>query len=115
MIVAERSAPAPLARSCEAPRLLEARAAGDGAEIRAVVARQIDAVTDRAFARAALTRSFYDAFLVEWDEPERAGDHSALRHVPEGRIAALDVVSSKHPPVEAREQLVHQIERATPA
>jgi hypothetical protein len=80
-----------------------------------VVARQIDAGLDAAFAHAAVTRSFYDVFLVEWDEPERAADHSALRHVPEGRIAALDVVSSKHPPVEAREQLVRQIERATPA
>ena len=27
----------------------------------------------------------YDVFLVEWDEPERAGDYSALRHLPRGQ------------------------------
>jgi 5-methyltetrahydropteroyltriglutamate--homocysteine methyltransferase len=38
--------------------------------------------------------------------------YSALRHLPAGRIAALGVVSSKHPPVETREQLVREIEQA---
>jgi 5-methyltetrahydropteroyltriglutamate--homocysteine methyltransferase len=54
----------------------------------------------------------YDVFLVEWDEPERAGDYSALRHLPPGPIVALGVVSSKHPPVETREQLMREIEQA---
>ena len=54
----------------------------------------------------------YDVFLVEWDEPERAGDYSALRHLPAGKIAALGIVSSKHRPVETREQLVREIEQA---
>jgi 5-methyltetrahydropteroyltriglutamate--homocysteine methyltransferase len=54
----------------------------------------------------------YDVFLVEWDEPERAGDYSALRHLPPGPIVALGIVSSKHPPVETREQLVREIEQA---
>jgi 5-methyltetrahydropteroyltriglutamate--homocysteine methyltransferase len=54
----------------------------------------------------------YDVFLVEWDEPERAGDYTALRHLPAGPIVALGIVSSKHPPVETREQLVREIEQA---
>jgi 5-methyltetrahydropteroyltriglutamate--homocysteine methyltransferase len=54
----------------------------------------------------------YDVFLVEWDEPERAGDYAALRHLPPGPIVALGIVSSKHPPVETREQLVREIEQA---
>jgi methionine synthase II (cobalamin-independent) len=54
----------------------------------------------------------YDVFLIEWDEPERAGDYAALRHLPEGRIAVLGIVSSKHPPVETRDELVREIEQA---
>ena len=54
----------------------------------------------------------YDVFLVEWDEPERAGDYSALRHLPAGPIVALGIVSSKHAPVETRDQLVREIEKA---
>ena len=54
----------------------------------------------------------YDVFLVEWEERERAGDYSALRHLPPGPIVALGIVSSKHPPVETREQLIREIEQA---
>jgi 5-methyltetrahydropteroyltriglutamate--homocysteine methyltransferase len=67
----------------------------------------LEPVADRVFNELP-----YDVFLVEWDEPERAGDYSALRHLPEGRIAVLGIVSSKHPPVETREQLVREIEQA---
>lgn len=56
----------------------------------------------------------YDVFLVEWDDPERAGDYGALRHVPRGGpIVVLGIVSSKQPQVETREQLMAEIERAT--
>jgi 5-methyltetrahydropteroyltriglutamate--homocysteine methyltransferase len=55
----------------------------------------------------------YDVFLVEWDDPERAGDYGALRHVPRGGpIVVLGIVSSKHAPVETREKLIGEIERA---
>jgi 5-methyltetrahydropteroyltriglutamate--homocysteine methyltransferase len=55
----------------------------------------------------------YDVFLVEWDDPERAGDFGALRHVPRGGpIVVLGIVSSKHAPVETREKLIGEIERA---
>jgi 5-methyltetrahydropteroyltriglutamate--homocysteine methyltransferase len=67
----------------------------------------LEPVADRIFNELP-----YDVFLVEWDEPERAGDYSALRHLPPGPIVALGIVSSKHPPVESREQLVREIEQA---
>jgi 5-methyltetrahydropteroyltriglutamate--homocysteine methyltransferase len=67
----------------------------------------LEPVADRIFNELP-----YDVFLVEWDEPERAGDYSALRHLPPGPIVALGIVSSKHPPVETREQLVREIEQA---
>jgi 5-methyltetrahydropteroyltriglutamate--homocysteine methyltransferase len=67
----------------------------------------LEPVADRIFNELP-----YDVFLVEWDEPERAGDYSALRHLPPGPIVALGIVSSKHAPVESREQLVREIEQA---
>lgn len=67
----------------------------------------LEPVADRIFNELP-----YDVFLVEWDEPERAGDYSALRHLPAGPIVALGIVSSKHAPVETREQLVREIEQA---
>jgi 5-methyltetrahydropteroyltriglutamate--homocysteine methyltransferase len=55
----------------------------------------------------------YDAFLIEWDDPERAGDYGALRHVPRGGpIVVLGIVSSKQPRVETRDELMAEIERA---
>ena len=44
----------------------------------------LEPVADRIFNELP-----YDVFLVEWDEPERAGDYSALRHLPAGPIVAL--------------------------
>jgi methionine synthase II (cobalamin-independent) len=64
-------------------------------------------------AEAIFTELPYDVFLVEWDDPERAGDYSALRHLPSGGpIAVLGLVSSKHPEVETRDVLLREIERA---
>jgi methionine synthase II (cobalamin-independent) len=54
----------------------------------------------------------YDVFLVEWDDPGRAGDYSALRHLPKGPVAVLGLVSTKHSEVETREALMRDIERA---
>jgi 5-methyltetrahydropteroyltriglutamate--homocysteine methyltransferase len=68
----------------------------------------LEPVAERIF-----TELPYDVFLVEWDDPERAGDYGALRHVPRnGPIVVLGIVSSKHPPVETRDQLVREVERA---
>jgi 5-methyltetrahydropteroyltriglutamate--homocysteine methyltransferase len=68
----------------------------------------LEPVADRIFNELP-----YDVFLIEWDEPERAGDYGALRHLPAGPTVALGIVSSKHPPVETREQLLREIERAS--
>jgi 5-methyltetrahydropteroyltriglutamate--homocysteine methyltransferase len=65
-------------------------------------------------AEAIFTELPYDVFLLEWDDRERAGDYSALRHLPRGGpIAVLGLVSSKHPEVETREALLREIERAS--
>jgi 5-methyltetrahydropteroyltriglutamate--homocysteine methyltransferase len=64
-------------------------------------------------AEAIFNELPYDVFLVEWDDPDRAGDYSALRHLPQGPIAVLGLVSSKQPAVETREALVREIERAS--
>jgi 5-methyltetrahydropteroyltriglutamate--homocysteine methyltransferase len=63
-------------------------------------------------AEAIFSELPYDVFLVEWDDPDRAGDYSALRHLPKGPLAVLGLVSTKHPEVETREVLVRDIERA---
>jgi 5-methyltetrahydropteroyltriglutamate--homocysteine methyltransferase len=63
-------------------------------------------------AEAIFSELPYDVFLVEWDDPDRAGDYSALRHLPKGPVAVLGLVSTKHPEVETREALVREIERA---
>jgi 5-methyltetrahydropteroyltriglutamate--homocysteine methyltransferase len=65
-------------------------------------------------AEAIFTELPYDVFLIEWDDPARVGDYSALRHLPRyGAIAVLGLVSSKHPEVETREVLLGEIERAS--
>jgi 5-methyltetrahydropteroyltriglutamate--homocysteine methyltransferase len=63
-------------------------------------------------AEAIFTELPYDVFLVEWDDPDRSGDYSALRHLPEGPIAVLGLVSTKHAALETREALLREIERA---
>jgi 5-methyltetrahydropteroyltriglutamate--homocysteine methyltransferase len=64
-------------------------------------------------AEAIFNELPYDVFLVEWDDPDRAGDYGALRHLPPGGpIAVLGLVSTKHPQVETREVLLREVERA---
>ena len=56
----------------------------------------------------------FDRFLIEWEDVEREGDFSALRHVPSpGPIVVLGVVSSKDPRVEDEDELLRRIEEAT--
>jgi 5-methyltetrahydropteroyltriglutamate--homocysteine methyltransferase len=64
-------------------------------------------------AEAIFNELPYDVFLVEWDDPARSGDYSALRHLPRGGpIAVLGIVSSKSPEVETRDAVLREIERA---
>jgi len=55
----------------------------------------------------------YDRLLVEWEDPEREGDFSALRHVPRGGpVIAMGVVSSKSAAVETAAEIEQRLEEA---
>jgi 5-methyltetrahydropteroyltriglutamate--homocysteine methyltransferase len=55
----------------------------------------------------------YDSFLIEWEDEERMGDYSALRHVPAGdAVVVLGLVSSKVPTLEREEDLLRELDRA---
>lgn len=55
----------------------------------------------------------YDSFLIEWENEERMGDFSALRHVPAGdSVVVLGIISSKVAALESREALLSQLDRA---
>jgi 5-methyltetrahydropteroyltriglutamate--homocysteine methyltransferase len=55
----------------------------------------------------------YDSFLVEWDDKERDGDYSALRHVPKGPVVAVGIVSTKRPVVESTDEVMQEIDAAS--
>ena len=55
----------------------------------------------------------YDRFLVEWDDVEREGDYSALRHVPKGGPqVVMGLVSTKTPEVESADDVQRRLEEA---
>jgi 5-methyltetrahydropteroyltriglutamate--homocysteine methyltransferase len=54
----------------------------------------------------------YDSFLVEWDDTSRMGDYSALRHVPQGPVVAMGIISTKHPELESEDVLLSHLEEA---
>jgi 5-methyltetrahydropteroyltriglutamate--homocysteine methyltransferase len=54
----------------------------------------------------------YDSFLVEWDDTSRMGDYSALRHVPNGPVVAMGIVSTKHPELESEDALMSHLDEA---
>ncbi|HEX6461279.1 MAG TPA: cobalamin-independent methionine synthase II family protein [Thermoleophilaceae bacterium] len=54
----------------------------------------------------------YDSFLVEWDDTSRMGDYSALRHVPEGPVVGMGIVSTKNPALESEDVLLQHLEEA---
>ena len=64
----------------------------------------LDPVAEQMFALP------YDSFLVEWDDKQRDGDYSALRHVPKGPIVGLGIVSTKRSQVESEDDLLREIE-----
>ena len=53
-----------------------------------------------------------DGYFLEYDTP-RAGSFAPLRFVPEGKIAALGLVSSKTPSLESADDLKRRIEEAS--
>jgi 5-methyltetrahydropteroyltriglutamate--homocysteine methyltransferase len=67
----------------------------------------LEPVADRLFALP------YDSFIVEWDDKERDGDYSPLRHVPAGPIVALGLVSTKRTELESPDWVLGEIEEAS--
>jgi 5-methyltetrahydropteroyltriglutamate--homocysteine methyltransferase len=67
----------------------------------------LEPVADRLFALP------YDSFIVEWDDKERDGDYSPLRHVPPGPIVALGLVSTKRTELESPDWVLGEIEEAS--
>jgi 5-methyltetrahydropteroyltriglutamate--homocysteine methyltransferase len=55
----------------------------------------------------------YDSFLIEWENKQRMGGYSALRHVPAGdSIVVLGIVSSKVSTLETQDALLSELEQA---
>jgi 5-methyltetrahydropteroyltriglutamate--homocysteine methyltransferase len=54
----------------------------------------------------------YDSFLIEWEDSERMGDFSSLRHVPKGPVVAMGLVSTKTPELESEDDLLRQLDEA---
>ena len=54
----------------------------------------------------------YDSFLVEWDDTSRMGDYSALRHVPNGPVVGMGIISTKNPELESEDVLLSHLEEA---
>lgn len=67
----------------------------------------LEPVAERLFALP------YDSFLVEWDDKERDGDYSALRHVPRGPVIGLGIVSTKRPEVESEDWVLREIDEVS--
>jgi 5-methyltetrahydropteroyltriglutamate--homocysteine methyltransferase len=67
----------------------------------------LDPVADTLFALP------YDSFLIEWEDKNRMGDYSALRHVPAGdSVVVLGIVSSKVASMETQDALLRELEQA---
>lgn len=68
----------------------------------------LDPVAETLFAGLG-----YDVLLVEWEDPARMGDFSALRHLPaDGPVVVLGLISSKRPGTEADDDIARRIDQA---
>jgi 5-methyltetrahydropteroyltriglutamate--homocysteine methyltransferase len=66
-----------------------------------------DAIAERLFHELAV-----DRFLLEYDD-ERSGTFEPLRLVPKDKIVVLGLVSTKHPTLERKEDLLRRIDEAS--
>jgi len=66
-----------------------------------------------AYAERMFNELPYDVFLMEWEDTSREGDYSALRHVPDGPVVVMGVLSSKKARVETVDELVRAIDEAS--
>jgi 5-methyltetrahydropteroyltriglutamate--homocysteine methyltransferase len=62
-------------------------------------------------ARQIFGRAAFDRFLLEYDD-ERSGTFEPLRHVPDGKVVVLGLVSSKRPEMEPEDVLRARINEA---
>jgi len=54
----------------------------------------------------------YDAFLVEWDDVGRDGGFEPVRHMRDGSLMVMGIVSTKTPTLESEEDLLRRMEEA---
>ena len=54
----------------------------------------------------------YDAFLVEWDDEGRDGGYAPVRHLRDGSVMVMGLISSKTPTLEDEEDLMRRMEEA---
>jgi 5-methyltetrahydropteroyltriglutamate--homocysteine methyltransferase len=55
----------------------------------------------------------YDSFLVEWNDPVRMGDFSALRYLPDGHsVVVMGLVNTKRAELETRDDIMRQLDAA---
>jgi len=54
----------------------------------------------------------YDTFLVEWDDEGRDGGFESVRHLREGSVMVMGILSTKTPQVEDEDELVRRMEEA---
>lgn len=52
-----------------------------------------------------------DVYFLEYDDA-RSGDFSPLRHLPEGKVVVLGVMSSKTPQLDDKEQIIRRLKEA---
>ena len=67
----------------------------------------LEPVAERVFGELA-----YDSFLVEWDDEERDGGFAPVRHLRDGSVMVMGLVSSKTPELEDEDDLVRRMEEA---
>jgi 5-methyltetrahydropteroyltriglutamate--homocysteine methyltransferase len=67
----------------------------------------LEPVAERVFGELA-----YDAFLVEWDDEGRDGGFEPIRHLRDGSIMVMGIVSTKTPELEVEDDLLKRMEEA---
>ncbi|MDH5224721.1 MAG: hypothetical protein OEW46_08115 [Actinomycetota bacterium] len=67
----------------------------------------LEPVAERVFGGLA-----YDSFLVEWDDEGRDGGYAPVRHLRDGSIMVMGLISSKTPEVEDEDDLLRRMEEA---
>lgn len=63
-------------------------------------------------ADALFNETSIDVYLMEYDT-DRAGDFRPLRHLPEGKVAVLGLISTKTPVLESKDAIKRRIDEAT--